>query len=989
VPVAVATVLCAFAATYLIVAGFRLWAEKRNILDVPNPRSAHRVPVPRGAGLAIAAVTVVGAWLALETQGPASLRSALLAYALGALLVASVSWLDDLRSLPTWVRFAVHCVAAVFVLFTVGSWRLVTLPLLGTVDLGWAGPVATFLWIVGLTNAYNFMDGADGLAGVQAVVAGLGWAVLGHWTDHPLIALFGLIVAASSLAFLCHNWPPARVFMGDVGSAFLGYTFAVLPLLHAAAAPREAATAPLHALLLVWPFVFDSGATFLVRLARRERVLEPHRTHLYQRLMAAGWGAAAVATLYGTLGVAGMVVARLWEPTHAGLGTAGLVALPVFAAGLWGLVTLEERRSGRAVALQQYVLRYRKLIIVLSQLVLLIGVYLSAFLLRLDFDLSEPYASVFLRTLPIVLAIKLLVFSRFGLFSGWWRYAGMSDLLDILKAVAVSAPLVMVAVPLLHGLVFYPRSVFLADPILTVLVVGGARFAVRAYHESARLSLAHPNTLIVGAGAAGAAIARELKANRALEYTAVGFVDDDPSKWGVKIQGIKVRGGVADLPRLIAELEVAHIMIAMPSATGAQIQHIIDTCQACAVDFQTVPALADLLNGRASVGEIRKVRVEDLLARKPVQLDLARIQAKLGNRVVLVTGAGGSIGSELVRRIAEFGPQKLVMVDRAESDLHQVELDLAERAPSVESVPVVGDILDVRRLREVFAEHRPHTVFHAAAYKHVPMMERHCFEAVTNNVFGTYNVAVVARQSGAQEFVLISSDKAVNPTSVMGVTKRVAELVVLGMPPQRTRFSAVRFGNVLGSRGSVLPLFEQQIARRKPITITHPEARRYFMTVSEAVQLVLQTSTMSRGGEIFMLDMGEPVAIVDLARNLIRLSGLEPERDVPIVFTGLRPGEKLFEELRIDGEGVKPTSHPKVCIVEPVWVAFNQVEPWLDELGTLVDSRSVHGLVQKLQEIVPEYTPGQELLSLTEVDRFDKSAAYARARLDATRDAAS
>jgi len=363
-----------------------------------------------------------------------------------------------------------------------------------------------------------------------------------------------------------------------------------------------------------------------------------------------------------------------------------------------------------------------------------------------------------------------------------------------------------------------------------------------------------------------------------------------------------------------------------------------------------------------------------------VQLDFEHITAKLTGKTVMVTGAGGSIGSELVRQLSRVNPRQLVLFERSENDLFKLCTELSNVFPNLNYVPIVGDILDVALLREVFSNYRPHSVFHAAAYKHVPMMERNCFQAVTNNVFGTYNVAMMARQHQCEDFVLISSDKAVNPTNIMGVTKRIAELTILGLRHSNTHFLAVRFGNVLGSNGSVVPIFEQQIAKGGPVTVTDPDARRYFMTIPEAVQLVLQASTMGKGGEIFVLDMGEPVKILDLVDNLIRLSGLEPERDIKIEFIGLRPGEKLFEELQLEGEGIKPTSHEKIRILEGANITFEQVSNFLEELTLLVESKNVHGLVSKLVQIVPEYMPSEEINALCNVDRHDKALTYRRAR---------
>jgi FlaA1/EpsC-like NDP-sugar epimerase len=374
------------------------------------------------------------------------------------------------------------------------------------------------------------------------------------------------------------------------------------------------------------------------------------------------------------------------------------------------------------------------------------------------------------------------------------------------------------------------------------------------------------------------------------------------------------------------------------------------------------------------------VRVEDLLGRQSVQTDLASIRNQLEGKVLLITGAGGSIGSELSRQVCNFAPRDVILLDRSENCLFKLGMELSTNRPQQHFVPVIADIQDVGAMREIFALHRPDIVFHAAAYKHVPLMEQSCFQAVTNNIFGTYNVALVARQFGCKTFVMISSDKAVNPTNVMGVTKRIAELITLGLQHEHTRYVAVRFGNVLGSNGSVVPIFQQQIAAGGPVTVTHPEARRYFMTIPEAVQLVLQASSMGVASDIFVLEMGQPVCIVDLARNLIRLSGLEPDQDIHIIYTGLRPGEKLVEELMLEGESVKPTSHPMIRVLDGGPLSIGQVQLWLDELSALVEAKNVYGLVQTFQRIVPEYKPSEDILALCEVDRHDMALMYRRAR---------
>jgi FlaA1/EpsC-like NDP-sugar epimerase len=558
----------------------------------------------------------------------------------------------------------------------------------------------------------------------------------------------------------------------------------------------------------------------------------------------------------------------------------------------------------------------------------------------------------------------------------------MSDALDICEASFTSAVVLYLLIELVLSVDGYPRSVLAIDLVLTVLFVGGTRFAVRAYTEGAQCGTAELNTLIVGAGRAGSTVARELKRNSQLNLKPVGFIDDDPSKYGIRIHGLTVLGPSDCMSEILRRLRIRCVLIAIPSASGSQIEQIIAKCRQCKVDFKILPPFSRQINGgRSSIANLRNARLEDLLGREPVQIDLASIRNQLGGRVLLITGAGGSIGSELSRQVCDFAPREVILVDRSENALFQLGLDLSTNRPQQHFVPVIADIQDVSAMREIFALHRPDIVFHAAAYKHVPLMEQSCFQAVTNNIFGTYNVALVARQFGCKTFVMISSDKAVNPTNVMGVTKRIAELIILGLQHEHTRYVAVRFGNVLGSNGSVVPIFQQQIAAGGPVTVTHPEARRFFMTIPEAVQLVLQASTMGVASDIFVLEMGQQIRITDMARNLIRLSGLEPDQDIPIVYTGLRPGEKLFEELMLDGEGVKPTSHPKIRVLDGGPVSFEQVQRWLDELSALVEAKNVYGLIQTFQRIVPEYKPSDEILALCEVDRHDMALPYRRARV--------
>jgi FlaA1/EpsC-like NDP-sugar epimerase len=613
----------------------------------------------------------------------------------------------------------------------------------------------------------------------------------------------------------------------------------------------------------------------------------------------------------------------------------------------------------------------------LSQPSLICAAYFGSFLLRFDFAPEARYLRMFAQTLPVVLALKLVIFRGFGLSRGLWRYASLNDLVEITKATLLSTAALIAILQFLFHPPGFPRSIFVLDFALTILLMGGARFAFRAWREAMLSGRGKKNTLIIGAGNAGSDILRDLRRHGNIEYRPVGLVDDDHHKLGIWIYGIKVLGTTEELPKLIEQHGVECVLIAIPSAPGAVIERIISKCKQCNVDFRIVPGIEERLNRPVSVSQLRGVRLEDLLGRKPVQLDLQEMREQFRGQAVLVTGAGGSIGSELVRQVAQFGPKKIVMLDRSENDLFKISIEMASRFPAIDCVVAIGDILDVKFLRETFSRHQPSAVFHAAAYKHVPMMENNCFQAITNNIFGTYNVALMAKHHRVSNFVMISSDKAVRPSNVMGVTKRVAELIVLSLQGPATRFISVRFGNVLGSNGSVVPIFQQQIAERRPITVTHAEITRYFMTIPEAVQLVLQASTMGKGGEIFVLNMGEPIKIVELARRLLQLSGLAPD-EIPIVFTGLRSGEKLHEETMLESEGVVPTGHADIRMLRGQYQNFEQVRQWLEDLAALVESQNISALIGKLKAIVPEYTPSPEILSRCDLDRHDVVDSYLR-----------
>jgi len=507
------------------------------------------------------------------------------------------------------------------------------------------------------------------------------------------------------------------------------------------------------------------------------------------------------------------------------------------------------------------------------------------------------------------------------------------------------------------------------------VTTAGVVFSVRVYREvflpEIRQDQERKSILIYGAGAAGFMLGREILSNSRLKTNIVGFLDDDETKQNSSLLGAQILGTGCDAARLVARFgrarkPISEIIIAMPSASGRQMQTVIAHCRTAGVPFKTLPSLAELLEGKMS-RQIREVSANDLLGREPVHIDQSKIAAAIAGESVLVTGGCGSIGSELCRQLALFGPRKLVIFDQAESEMFMLALDLRQRHPDLNLITEIGDIYRASRVHQVMAQHAVKVVFHAAAYKHVPLMEENITEAVENNIIGTYNVARSAYRNGVKNFVLISSDKAVNPTSIMGLTKRIAELIVSAMPldggPQVGTFLSVRFGNVLGSSGSVIPIFQRQIAAGGPVTITHPDMRRYFMSISEAVQLVLQASTMGERSEVFVLDMGEPVPIITLARNMIHLAGLVPGRDIDISISGLRPGEKLFEEVRLDGENILPTYHEKIRRFRGQQPSAESMTDWLENLRLLLAAGNTHALKVHLARLVPEYqghVPGRD-----------------------------
>lgn len=549
--------------------------------------------------------------------------------------------------------------------------------------------------------------------------------------------------------------------------------------------------------------------------------------------------------------------------------------------------------------------------------------YVVSYLLRFEGTIPPEFRIGLWHTLPVVIIIKLFFFYYFGLYRALWRYTGIVDAINIVKGATAASVAIILIVLFLFRFELFPRSVYLIDWGLTILLIGGIRAATRIYmnysggastNSLATTSPQRKRLLIIGAGASGEKVVRELKDNRNVRLEPIGFLDDAPEKRGRTIHGVKVLGRINEIGKFSDLCD--EILIAIPSAKSADMRRIVELCEQTSKMFRTLPSLGELIDGHISVNTIREVSLADILGRDEISLDQEQIALFLRDKRVLVTGAGGSIGSELVRQICRFKPGALGLLDFSEYNLYRIDLETRRREPDLAISTFLTDIRDREVLARTFADFRPDIVFHAAAYKHVPLQEAHPREAVIANVMGTLNVAYAAVSCQTSTFILVSTDKAVRPTNVMGATKRLAEMIVLSLNGNHTtRFMAVRFGNVIGSSGSVIPLFQEQIARGGPVTVTHPEVVRYFMSIPEAAQLILQAGSMGEGGEIFILDMGEPIKIIDIARDLIRLHGLQPDVDIPIEFIGLRPGEKLYEELITDGEGITQTSHKKVFVL--------------------------------------------------------------------------
>lgn len=594
---------------------------------------------------------------------------------------------------------------------------------------------------------------------------------------------------------------------------------------------------------------------------------------------------------------------------------------------------------------------------------------LLALEIRFDFSLGSQlfmYRSMFLENRLIYSMAMISVFFFFGLYKSLWRYASINEMISVILASLWGNVSVFLIFTIKS--VQMPKSFYIINTFIVIAVVGGLRFSYRIIRRLKADGLIKTNrhfvgrkpirVLIVGAGDAGVMTAREMLTSSEINKVPVGFLDDDPNKWGKKINGIPVLGDLVSLDSVIDNMGIEEIVVAVPSASNKRKRTIFDICKDTGVELKTLPGLYEIIDGKVDINQIRSVEIEDLLGRDAIVLDNAKVEEYISDKTVMVTGGGGSIGSELCRQIAEHNPKTLIIFDIYENSSYDIQNELLrEYGDSLDLKVLIGSVRDRKRLKAVFEKYRPNIVFHAAAHKHVPLMQESPFEAIKNNTIGTLNTAEMAGEYGADRFVLISTDKAVNPTNIMGASKRLAELVVqsVNCKYDKTDFVAVRFGNVLGSNGSVIPLFKKQIEAGGPVTVTHPEIIRYFMTIPEAVQLVLQAGSMASGGEIFILDMGEPVKIVKLAEDLIKLSGFEPYEDMDIEFTGLRPGEKLFEELLLEEEGLTETVHDKIFVGKPLAYGVDKIDSVLGSIRDAIDMEDLSWLESEIKLLVPKY----------------------------------
>lgn len=895
-------------------------------LSFPSERSLHTTPVPRGGGLGVAAAVLFGLTL-LRVPLPV---------AVAVLMVWAVSAWDDWLVASPFARLTVHLIAAIAITTSWTPQITIISAVLAVISLIWA------------INLFNFMDGTDGLAASSAIIGSLVLTGLSLASQAPgaanLLAGVSLCVAAATAGFLVFNLPPARIFMGDGGSTVLGLTLAAVCF---KGATDGVWSVPVAATVFM-PLWADATYTLIRRMMARHSPFRPHREHLYQRLALAGLGHRGV--LFWMIGwsLLSGALAYFLRDTQTGTGhkMAAAYALFYLAFTEW---TLRKQPN--------LLMNPRAILALLYDVAAAAAAWTLLFWVRFNSNIDELdfTARDVARSLAFVLPVHAVVFVGLGLYQGLWRFASMADLRRIVLAAFLAAAGTAVLFVLVRPDSFiWPRFVLMLQPALLILLMGGARFAYRSWREHRLYGLAAAMgepVLVLGAGAAGARLVSELAKSQT--WHVVALLDDDAAKIGARVHDTPVVGKLSETRSVAKRFGARHAIIAMPNANHDARRRAVALAAEADLTALTVPSYDELLSDDSPLAKLRAIELEDLLGRDPITLNTKGLENWLYGRTVLITGAGGSIGTELCNQVARFHPGRLVMVDISEFASHVIGEHMATRMPRERMEVYVADARSRTRMKEIFDRERPAVVFHAAAYKHVPLTESvNAWEAVRNNVLGTLVTAECARDVGAEKFVLISTDKAVRASSVMGASKRLAELAILSLPDTPTQFVGVRFGNVLGSNGSVIPKFREQIASGGPVTVTHVEMTRYFMSIPEAAQLVVQAGLMGQARSLYVLNMGEPVRIVELAQDLIRLAK-GTTHSVPIVFTGLRPGEKMHEELTGEGERFVETDHAKVRrVITDIDVSID-----LQSLMTWLKQPSPADVRAELKRWVVDFSP--------------------------------